>query len=658
MTLLANTIVVNVFIPSEEIIVLKSARLMLPAAMLIALAVAAPASALNAAHSVVVSPTPAKGTPNVLDGVVRAVVPVGNEIVVGGAFTQVRTPGGAVVNRSNIFAFNPATGAIDPTFAPALAGGEVSTLAASPDGRSVYAGGQFSTVNGVTMKRLVKLTLATGNADPAFHAVISGTWVESMVVHAGDLYIGGAFSKVNGTTRGRFAGVDLSTGAVDPNVAVNFAVKRQGTLRVAHMAINPAGTRIVATGTFTQANGLDRAQIAMLDLTTTPVSVANWETDRFKPVCAHKFDTYVRGVDFSPDGSYFVVADTGAYYGGPNAGVVCDSASRWETNATGSGVQPTWVDYTGGDSLTSVAVTGTAVYVGGHQRWQNNPFAGDAAGPGAVGRMGIAALDPVNGMPFSWNPGRHPRGSGVWALTATPTGLWVGSDTTYIDGIYHARLAFMPVAGGETVPAAQTGTLPGELVTLGGGDPSGRSFDGSTLGAPSAITGSGVDWTHVRGAFMVGNRLYTGWDNGQLLVRSFDGSSFGAPTALNLNGLTGSQFAVSALTGMFYDAGTGRLYFTVSGSPNLYYRYFEPESDIVGAQTFVASSGGIDWSGVSGMTMASGRIYYRSTDVAHGSSAYSLYSIAFTNGAPVAGTRTTIAPADTWNTRGMFVLPH
>jgi hypothetical protein len=130
----------------------------------------------------------------------------------------------------------------------------------------------------------------------------------------------------------------------------------------------------------------------MLNLTTSPVTVTDWATTRYQQQCAKVFDTYMRDVDISPDGSHFVVGTTGAY----RAGSLCDSAARWETGAGGAGQQPTWVDYTGGDTLYSVAVTGTAVYVGGHQRWMNNSFAGDRAGPGAVAREGIAALDPVN----------------------------------------------------------------------------------------------------------------------------------------------------------------------------------------------------------------------------------------------------------------------
>ena len=42
------------------------------------------------------------------------------------------------------------------------------------------------------------------------------------------------------------------------------------------------------------------------------------------------------------------------------------------------------------------------------------------------------------------------------------------------------------------------------------------------------------------------------------------------------------------MTGMFFE--NGRIYYTVSGNPRLYYRYFTPESLVVGANLFVGSS--------------------------------------------------------------------
>jgi Domain of unknown function (DUF5122) beta-propeller len=640
--------------------VIRAVRIAIPAAIACAaLAVPSAVAAYNAPQSVVVSQEPVSWTPQILDGLVRAEVQVGNTMIVGGTFTQVKNKNGVTLTRNGIMAFDAQTGVIDPNFAPDIEGGEVSTLSAAPGGTAVFAGGEFQTVNGVTMKRLVKLNLADGSIDPTFKASISGSWVEDSQVLGSDLYIGGAFSAVNGVTRGRFAAVDVNTGAVDPNVDVNFADKRQGTLRVAHFDISPDGTKLVATGTFLTANGLDRAQIAMLNLTTHPVSVSSWETDSFKPACSTHFDTYLRDVDFAPDGSYFIVGDTGAWMGGPNAGVLCDSVSRWDPNATGSGQLPTWVDYTGGDSITYVAATGTAVYAGGHQRYINNPFAGDKLGPGGVTRFGIVALDPVNGMPYTWNPGRDPRGSGVWALLATSDGLWVGSDTAYIDGLYRPRISMLPVVGGTAVPAANPGSLPGQLVTMGSGSsPTGRSFNGTTAGAASTLANGGVDWSHVRGAFMLSGTLYTGWDNGHLYARSYDGSTFGPATDLNLNGLTSSYFPIASLTGMFFDKATGRLYYTVSGDSHLYYRYFEPESGIVGAQTFTASGNGdgLSWSNVSTMTMADGHIYY----VVSSFFQQNLYRIDFVNGKPVPGTQVLVSgpsahDGQTWPGRAMFV---
>ena len=89
---------------------------------------------------------------------------------------------------------------------------------------------------------------------------------------------------------------------------------------------------------------------------------------------------------------------------------LCDGTARFETNVAAP-VRPTWINYTGGDTLHRVAASSTAVYVQGHPRWEDNPFGHDSCGPGCVPRPGIAALYPATGKALSWNPGKD-RGEG------------------------------------------------------------------------------------------------------------------------------------------------------------------------------------------------------------------------------------------------------
>jgi hypothetical protein len=253
--------------------------------------------------------------------------------------------------------------------------------------------------------------------------------------------------------------------------------------------------------------GLPRVQVAVLDTSGPTATVAPWATNRYDRVhnqCAAVFDTFTRDIDFAPDGSYFVVSATGAFAGGASSGTMCDTVTRWETASTGN--DPTWSDYTGGDTTYGVAVTGSAVYVGGHMRWENNPFQGDQAGPGAVPREGIAALDPVNGLPLSWNPGRS-RGVGAQALFATAQGLWVGSDTTRIGRETHGRVAFLPLAGGTTVPTVPAATLPGDLFVAQRTSAAASNvlFRVNAAGAPVQAADGGVDWSDDAGLVSGGN---------------------------------------------------------------------------------------------------------------------------------------------------------
>ena len=611
------------------------------------------AQAVNVAQDQIVNPNPANFTPNVLNGQINSIVQIGNQIYAGGQFTQVQAAsGGTIFSRSNLFAFDATTGAIDTTFAPTL-DNVVKALAVGPDG-NLFVGGFFNAVNGdTTVKKLVKLNPTTGQRVAAFSANTNGQ-VWDIKVSGSRLFVGGRFTMIKNVARDRLAAVNVTTGAVDANV--NFTITEphtsDSTPWVYSMDVSPDGSDLVIIGNFMRVNGQPRPQAALLDLSTTPASLANWETDRYLPQCSSSFDTYMRDVDLSPDGSYFVIVSTG----GPRFGTLCDTAARWETDAQGTALQPTWIDASGGDTLTAVAVTGSVVYVGGHQRWMNNWFGSDTARPGAVARPGIAALDPVNGLPFSWNPGRD-RGDGVFALYSTNTGLWMGHDTDRVAGELRQRLAFFPLAGGKIPPPTDPYTLPGDLynVPIGAGPINAlprRPFDGSTIGAVSNLSTPSTDWSTTRGIFALQGELFSGSSNGTFFVRTFDGTSVGAPQPVNLNGLT--DFPVQSLTGLFY--ANGRIYYTVSGDSRMFFRYFTPESRIVGSDRWIvgALTPPVDWSLVRGMTLANGKLYFAR---ANGN----LYSMSFANGAPVGGTEVLVSPASdgfNWASNGLFVFTH
>ncbi|WP_196450230.1 PKD domain-containing protein [Planomonospora sp. ID82291] len=624
---------------------------------MVLLAWSGPALAVQHPQDRVVSADPANFTPHALDGRVNAVVQIGNRIFVGGSFTQVREwDAQTVQTRNRLFSFNASTGRLDAAFAPDV-NGEVETLLAAPDGRSVYVGGAFGQVNGVTNRRLTRLDVADGQALPGFAPSLNAR-VLDLRLAGGRLYAGGAFATVSGTPQAALATLDPDTGARDPFVDLVFAgTQNGGTTQILKLDVTPDGSRLVAVGNFATVDGKSRRQIVQLDLTGASAEPADWRTARYEAACSSSFNTYMRDVDYSPDGRFFVVTTTGAYAGGPPK--LCDTHARWETYATGSDLDPTWVNYTGGDTSYAVSVTPQAVYVGGHFRWANNPFRGDAAGPGAVARQGLVALDPVNGIPLTWNPTRT-LGVGVFDLTATAQGLWVGSDTDRIGNWeYHARLAMFPLSGGAAVQPPFAGALPADVYQLGAGaTPTDtvrrRSYDGTGFGAVQDVAAGGVSWSGARGAFMLSGRLYTPWSDGRLYRRTFDGTTFGAPAEVALNGLTDFAADMQNMSGVFY-AG-GRLYFTRSGQSALYYRGFTAESEIVGAQRLTASGNvsGVDFSRVGGMFLSGDKLYF--TDRIDGR----LLRADFVNGAPVAGTAVVLGgPAVDgvdWRQRGLFLF--
>ncbi len=400
-----------------------------------------PPVAANAsiALGTVVSTNPANWTPNVSSGAVYKFVQANGVMYAGGAFSQVSTasgvsPGGTFT-RNNLVAFNPTTGVIS-SFAPSFNG---AVWALATDGTSLYVGGDFTAVNGVARSRLAKFNLSTGALDPTFRPTLNASVRDAVFVN-GRLIVSGVFVK-------KIAEISLSTGAATSyvNVPITGTVaSNAGPTEVYRIAVNPAGTRLVGVGNFTSVGGVTRYRALMLNLGTTSATVSAWEYVPLRNMCAaSSIPDYLRDVDFSPDGTWFVIASTGFV---PVSGGIgrdlCDATTRFETAILAPN-RPTWINYTGGDTLHSVAATDVAVYVQGHQRWLDNPFGRDFAGPGAVSRPGIGAMNVTTGKALSWNPTKG-RGVGGKDLYVTSQGLWVGSDTDRIGNEFHARIALMP----------------------------------------------------------------------------------------------------------------------------------------------------------------------------------------------------------------------
>jgi hypothetical protein len=422
----------------------------------------------------VVSENPSDTTPHIVlsdtSFDVRAFAQVGRTVYAGGKFNEVQDWAKTTTYaRQNFVAFDSETGVISPL--DLAFDGTVGAIVATADGTALFIGGAFSSVNGITRRGILKYDLVNDRVDPTFAPTGMRTVHDIKLLADGSVIAAGNFTKklmaLNPTT-----GAD--TGAI--NITVSGVVNPDDETRVRHIAISPNGTRLVATGNFTAVNGQTRRRAFMLNLGST-ATLSTWYSPRFDVNCpaGGSRREWAQGVDFSPDGSYFAVVTTG----GPNGTTgLCDAAARFETANVSSTAQPTWINWTGGDTLYSVAATGPAVYVGGHQRWLNNPQGRDSAGPGAVERPGIGAIDPVTGLALPWNPTKS-REHGTMVLFATPGGLWVGSDGANFGHEEHPGIGFAPFDPGPTPDT----TRPDTVVDSG---PSGSVFGTSATFSFSA----------------------------------------------------------------------------------------------------------------------------------------------------------------------------
>ena len=403
-------------------------RGILVALMCIGIVFATPGAAFSLVDTSAVDNVPYIQIQGTGDSNARTATEIESTVYVGGTFSTVYEPlSGTDYTRHNLYAYDETTELVT-SFAPSF-DGEVWGLAHSPDGHYLYAVGDFTTVNGVARRGLAQFDLVTG-ALTSFDAHLDGTGRTVDYVN-GHLIVGGDFSAVNGVSRVGLASLDPSTGALQSsylNAQLSGRASSAATApAVLHSAVNAAGTQMAVAGNFTSAGGATHWRVFLLDLGSTSTTVSGWNAPILEQPCDSV--NYVTGLSYAADGTWFAMSTTGfrnVTNGFPLTQTVCDAVSRFSTAAAGE-VAPTWVNYTGCDSLYSVLVASDAVYVGGHARWFDNPDGCDQAGPGAVSRPGIGAVDPTTGQALTWDPTRS-RGIGADFLEFNRLGLTVLSD--------------------------------------------------------------------------------------------------------------------------------------------------------------------------------------------------------------------------------------
>ena len=246
------------------------AALAVVASMCVVLMGAAPAQSDSSPQNPNDPDTPATVSADALptmqiNGVVWSQAMVGTKVYAGGSFSNARpagSPAGSnTVARANMVAYDVVTGAMT-SFAPSF-NAQVRAVTVSPDKSRLYVGGDFTTVNGISHRRIAAFDTATGALLASFNPPINYD-VNALVATNTTVYAGGAFQGVGNQDRGNLAAFNASNGAL-----LNWAPQATGGT-VWAMTMNPAGTKVVVGGSFTALNGSSNPGygLGMVDATT------------------------------------------------------------------------------------------------------------------------------------------------------------------------------------------------------------------------------------------------------------------------------------------------------------------------------------------------------------------------------------------------------
>jgi len=364
----------------------------------------------------VISDTPAQTWG--VNGRVMTILPVGDQVFLGGSFTAVVDPAGTTYPAANLAVISASTGAADLSWQGGTDG--IVNGLAHLNGQ-LFVGGNFSAANGQSRADLAAMSVSTGALLP--WKVSSNATVDALTVAGSSLYAAGNFTTIKpagsvAQTRAYVARLGTTTGTLDTAWAPT------PDARVRSLATSSNGATVFLGGDFTSVGGASGTnKIAALSA-TTGARVSGFVAS------ANNGTSFGVVYGLSTDG-------TNLYQAVGGSGGACTAVSA----TTGARV---WSKH-GNGNLHGVRRVGNTVYCGGH-------FSGTASFDGQD-RSKVAAVDAITYATLPFAPTVN-SALGVWALSSSATSLLMGGDFTKAGGVEVRRYAQFVDSAAQTVPGA------------------------------------------------------------------------------------------------------------------------------------------------------------------------------------------------------------
>jgi hypothetical protein len=350
-------------------------------------------------------PTSARATWQT-NGIVRAIVYHGGAVYIGGEFTSVRPPGrppgSGEVRRNHIAAFSATTGGLLPFNHDINA--TVYGLAISSGGTRMYAGGDFTRVDGAVRNHLAAFEFANGALASAWTPSVSGH-VRGLSVGGASVYAGGTFSSAGGQPRTNVAAFHATSGALLP-----FRVTPDSSVRA--LMVSADRTRLVLGGSFNHVNGVARRALAIVSTGTTPTVMAQQSAI---PSCSQV-------TSFARTASAVFVGAEGTGSGCFDGTLALDPLSGrqlWRDNCLGA--------------TQGLVVIGTWLYVGSHAHDCHTVVGGFPQLPSGQARHLMRESVSNGHIDSGWRPNTNGNPLGPRSLGSDGTRLGIGGDFTTIN---------------------------------------------------------------------------------------------------------------------------------------------------------------------------------------------------------------------------------